>query len=193
VGDKTFSNFIQLSYSGFGGFTPPNASFITVTPSDVDATHHGFILSGSLSASSPRANSFLDIAFSYIVTSTSVNIKDIELTFNASVQGTGNASISESAFTNPGNVLVGNVSVSNPPGGSSLQATIDLTGQPYQSIRVEKDIFLSSGSDFNSGNAVQIFTITQIVSQTVVPEPSTILLLGSGLAGLVTWGRKRKA
>jgi hypothetical protein len=48
--------------------------------------------------------------------------------------------------------------------------------------------FLTPGASYSTASGVTYFTPTAIV-----PEPSTILLLGAGLVGLVAWRRKQTA
>ncbi len=65
-----------------------------------------------------------------------------------------------------------------PPGGNiTLQGTLSLIADPGASI--ELDILPASAPRPDFGYGAQ------------VPEPSTMLLLGSGLAGLVGYGRKK--
>lgn len=58
--------------------------------------------------------------------------------------------------------------------------------------RVVFDLTVPNGFDINSINSV-FFQYGTALNENQVPEPSSLLLLGSGLLGLAFWGRKRFA
>jgi hypothetical protein len=58
-----------------------------------------------------------------------------------------------------------------------------------QELWVEKDVTVTGGANANGFAGISI--INQTFSQ--VPEPSTVLLVGLGLLGMVAVNRKRKS
>lgn len=127
-------------------------------------------------------------------------IKDISQSFVPTLGGTGGTigigeSVYVGGFGGPGNPMIAHSSVSwffggssndpmDPP-GEELQGDL-LVFDPVSKVYVSKDILLVS----NQGGLVGATVITQGFSQ--VPEPGTMLLLGSGLVGLGSLGLRRR-
>lgn len=85
-----------------------------------------------------------------------------------------------------GQPLLKNVNVS--PLGQNLFADLDFNGVSF--LHIEKQITLSS--DPLLGGTASLFQFEQRFSQSVIPEPTTITLLGFGLIGLAGFRRKLK-
>jgi hypothetical protein len=186
VDDKIFSNF-TLSVTGDGAFGPAAATGINVTAIAIDPTHELLTFSGGffagLGAGGPASSA--DYLIGYTVTTTNglPLINDIELSFNGVVTSPiATANVTEQAFV--GGNLVGTVFVNTPTNLGTN--SIVLTGGPFTSVNVQKDILLVAAP----GGQVSISAINQTISQVSVPEPTSLLFLGLGLAGLGIWKRK---
>jgi len=192
VGDKVFSNFNFTANQG----TPPAAADISVVPippSGTDALgNFGIRFAGG--ASSPGTGGTTDYIIGYTVTNlgTTPLITDVHLTSNLSIAGspqTGAFGTIVETIHAPGVGVVAQLSNSVTATSSSLDAQASFVPPgPYQTLIVSKDIQLV-GTTVAFAN-VSFFD--QSFSQ-VVPEPSSLLLMGLGGLGLMgyTWRRRQ--
>jgi len=186
VGDKQFSNF-QATLTPSGPTTaPPDLTGITVTGITISG-NNGLEFTGGLFAG---AGSSLDLLLSYDVTVLDPNfmISDIHLIFNGSVTGTGFTNVTETVLTLDQTSVLGQVQVTNPPPDFDNIILID---PPVSAAHVKKDIFLFGSGSVDIPGTATISFIDQVVSQTAIPEPSSLFLLGTGIMGLAARLRRR--
>jgi hypothetical protein len=188
IDDKIFSDFSLIVNGGTGAFGPADASGISVTATQIDATHEMLTFSGGffagLGVGGPASS--VDYLIGYTVSTTNglPLINDIELSFNGVVTSPiATANVTEQAFVN--GQLVGTVFVNTPTNLGTNQVPLG-PGGPFTSVTIQKDILLVAAPD----GQVSISAINQTISQVPVPEPTSLLFLGLGLAGLGIWKRK---
>jgi hypothetical protein len=183
-GALTFGEFDVTASSGLD----PDLTKYTIEVID-----DGFELRGPINAADGEQD---DLFVAYSVTGSSA-ITGASLFFNGqtlpAVPGVA-ASVAED-FLDGANVL-GSLFVARTGGGlDQPSATLQLAS-PTASLRVEKDILVDSRFDQIPDSTAAIASISLVRQQfevAVIPEPTTVLMLGAGLAGLAVAGRARRA
>lgn len=192
IGDKLFGNF-TFSYIS----SDTNASD-NLVPADLVlsalSNQVGFGISIQLAGFSAEAMDFKDIAltFSAQVTNSPNLISGVDLSINGGATGMGEANVSENIYTE--GIGVGNIAhlFANIDANSATLEDAVTFSTPQAMIWVEKDLSVDAdpgGTDCSDSNYAVISLVDQTFAQ--VPEPSTVALLGAGLAGLLVLRRRK--
>jgi hypothetical protein len=186
IGDKSFSDF-ALTPSGDGII--PTAAQITVTPVTTGTGEIGLNFN-ALWFAGPTQSADTTIAFDVAVTGGGAFLIDDASTvqLSSSPTGTGVVSVGEGICT-----------IASPPTCFAQTSTFNLLGThhvgdhvifaPTGAVRAFKDIGVAGGPD----GTASISAVQDTFSQTGVPEPTSIVLLGSVMVVIGGFFRRRQA
>jgi hypothetical protein len=185
IGDKTFQNF---SYST-GGTNQMPATSITANPINTPF-NPGFLFNAPWGAQSGQTQSSM-IGFTVTVNPGGNLINDVSLyMFGAGVLGTGQVSVAETycaGDTFADSCAHGTEGTLNTLLNSSTSILHDsATFNPVSIVDVIKDIELVGGGN---GSAALVSGVQNQFSE--VPEPGSLVLLGSGILGLAGVVRRK--
>jgi hypothetical protein len=176
VGDKLFSAFTFVANGDFP--TNFNAHSLNVIGIQDTFGNFGIRYQGGIS---PNLGGSGDIFLTYTVDVTDPGflISDLHLAYN----GSQISAVIEQAFVSGNPNPVATLQVNNPP---PVFHDMVLVTPPQQELQIQKDIFVRS-----LDGVTLISNIDQTFSQAQIPEPSTVVLVSTGLIGLLVFARRR--
>ncbi len=180
IDDKVFSNWAYTS-SGWNGGNPPPASGVSVVPITTPF-NPGFLFSAGWFVTGGQV---IDSHIIYTVTVLpgGAPIHDLALYMGGDAR-LGEAGISVAETTNPD---VGSLSIYNLPQLGRKGSDHILITPTMGPIQVDKNIFLFS----SQGSYATVSGVYNRFSE--VPEPVTLVLIGSGLLGLGLLRRRSRS
>ena len=197
VGDKLFDNW-SVDYYDAADFGDFNAANIEVTGID-DGGDYGVrfdVNNSELSVTGDDIYNYVDLTLSfrvsvldpmYRITGASLGITSALLTLS----GDNGSFLFETIGTSSGMSDLGDMSAEFSYLDDELTSSLSdlILFDPQSEIWVSKNILVWS---MDSTDTAMLSGFEQRFSQAVIPEPSTFLLLGGGLAGLAFYRRRRR-
>jgi len=179
---KTFNSFSLGNNTGTNPLTLSAIDVLLATSGDEVGLR--FVINGGAFLTS---NQTVDLGFHFDVLCTGCLLHDNTLQFTGGATGTGNASISEGVVdvASEDTVATKLVFVT-----SQISDLVDHKIFAFDSplVQVNKDLNMQGGTD----GTVQVSDFIQTFSQTRIPEPGSLLLIGAGLVVIGLIGRKRR-
>jgi hypothetical protein len=178
-GNLSFNNFTSCNVTGGVSLTCAQidvSAHTSVSPPDPTNGDSGIRIQAAFNAGTTTE----DVTFQYDGHITGALFHDASMYFN----GTAVSSVTEDIYNLANGDLIGHFAVSSP---GSQTASIILT-ENATDIRMVKDI----GLNYSAPGPTVLSIVDQQFSQTAVPEPASLALLGGGLLALGIGRNRRK-